>query len=204
MPTRCIAARFGNIKSKKDGISLRTIPYFGDNRPGAVKKRRKWVAFVKQKRAKWEPSATSVICSKHFKPEDFTVVFPGLSDEADMLDNRSLKDDLGINVFPSIHPASIRSGEENGEMFYKFILQVIPVKIFIRFVYFPSLNIMKICFFQSLKAAMSSHKVADRDEPTLKAVKVAAETPVATTGGKTSTNYVSKKKHPRAIAFYRF
>lgn len=104
MPTRCVAAGCGNIKSKKDGISLHTIPYFGDTRPEAVKRRRKWVAFVKQKCAKWEPSATSVICSKHFKPEDFTVLFPGLSDEADMFHNRSLKkDDLGINVFPSIH-----------------------------------------------------------------------------------------------------
>ena len=47
---------------------------------------------------------------------------------------------------------------------------------------------MEICFFQSLKAAMSSHKVADPDEPTLKAVKVSAETPVATTRGETSTS----------------
>ena len=73
-------------------------------------------------------------------------------------------------------------------MFYMLILQVIPVEMFIRFVYFPSLNIMKICFFQSLKAAMSSHKVADQDEPTLEAVKVAAETPVPTTRGETSTS----------------
>lgn len=71
-------------------------------------------------------------------------------------------------------------------MFYKFILHVIPVKIFIQFVYFPSLNIMKICFFQSLKAAMSSHKVAYPDQPTLKAEKVAAATPLPTTRGKTS------------------
>lgn len=45
---------------------------------------------------------------------------------------------------------------------------------------------MKICFFQSLNPAMSSHKVAHPDKLTLKPVKVAAETLLPTTRGETS------------------
>ena len=53
--------------------ALHSIPYFGDNLPqGEKKKETKGVDFVKQKRAKWEPSKNSAICSVHLKPEDFS------------------------------------------------------------------------------------------------------------------------------------
>ena len=66
MPTRCVAA----------GCGTHFIPYYGDERPEPKKRRKKWVDFLKQKRAGWEPSKTSVLCSVHFKPEDFTAVLP--------------------------------------------------------------------------------------------------------------------------------
>ena len=66
MPTRCIAA----------GCGMHFIPYYGDERPEPKRRRKKWVDFLKQKRARWEPSKTSVLCSVHFKPEDFTAVLP--------------------------------------------------------------------------------------------------------------------------------
>ena len=66
MPTRCVAA----------GCGMHFIPYYGDERPEPKRRRKKWVDFVKQKRARWEPSKTSVLCSVHFKGEDFTAVLP--------------------------------------------------------------------------------------------------------------------------------
>ena len=76
MPTRCVAAGCGNVKNSKQGISMHFIPYYGDERPEPKRRRKKWVDFVKQKRARWEPSKTSVLRSLHFKPEDFTAVLP--------------------------------------------------------------------------------------------------------------------------------
>ena len=75
MPTRCVAAGCGNVKNRKEGtcISIHFIPYYGDERLEPKRRRKKWVNFVKQKRARWE---TSVLCSVHFKPEDFTAVLP--------------------------------------------------------------------------------------------------------------------------------
>ena len=58
-------------------ISMHFIPCYGDERPEPKRRRKKWVDFVKQKRVRWEPSKTSVLCSVHFKPEDFTAVLPG-------------------------------------------------------------------------------------------------------------------------------
>ena len=47
------------------------IPFFADSRPEAIKRRKKWVDFVKAKRAKWEPTKHSAVCSVHFKPDDY-------------------------------------------------------------------------------------------------------------------------------------
>ena len=46
MPTRCIAA----------GCGMQFMPYYGDERPELKRRRKKWVDFLKQKRARWEPS----------------------------------------------------------------------------------------------------------------------------------------------------
>lgn len=71
MPARCVVGGCSNTRNIQEGIGLHTIPFYGDNRPEAKKRRKRWVDFVKAKREKWEPSKNSVICSRHFKPEDF-------------------------------------------------------------------------------------------------------------------------------------
>ena len=76
MPTRCVASGGGNVKNPKEGILMHFIPYYGDERPEPKRRRKKWVDFLKQKRARWEPSKTSVLCSLYLKPEDFTAVLP--------------------------------------------------------------------------------------------------------------------------------
>ena len=45
-----------------------------DERLEAKKRRKRWIDFVRQKPEKhagWDPSKSSVICSKHFKADDF-------------------------------------------------------------------------------------------------------------------------------------
>ncbi len=52
-------------------ITLHAIPFHGKENTTAKERLREWIAFVKQKRAKWEASTASCLCSKHFKPEDY-------------------------------------------------------------------------------------------------------------------------------------
>ena len=73
MPKRCVASAAGcsNERSLDEGIYLYILPFYGDDRPEAKKRRKKWMDFVRVKRAKWQPSQSSVLCSEHFKREDF-------------------------------------------------------------------------------------------------------------------------------------
>ena len=105
MPGRCVVGGCSNTASSEEGISLHTIPFFGDSRSEAKKRRKRWVDFLKAKCAKWEPSKTSVVCSRHFKADDFDRRFfslPGQSSAFPWLK----RDEIGICVYPSIHPNS--------------------------------------------------------------------------------------------------
>ena len=100
MPARCVAANCGNVKDKGRAISVHLIPFYGDTRPEARKRRKMWVDWVKLRRAKWEPSKNSHLCSTHFKDQDFMSQFAN----EDELKNRWLcRDEIGICVFPSVH-----------------------------------------------------------------------------------------------------
>ena len=55
----------------QNGIILHTILFFNDDRPEARKRRKKWVDFIKQKRATREPTRNSLVCSKHFTEDDY-------------------------------------------------------------------------------------------------------------------------------------
>jgi len=96
MPRRCVAACCSN-RENVEGISL-PLPFYGDARPEAKKRRKKWVDFVLLKRAKWEPSQFLVLCSEHFKKEDF-IHSADLSDEKNQLTSKRW---LRIFVFHSL------------------------------------------------------------------------------------------------------
>ena len=100
MPDRCIAANCGNMKDKERNISIHRFPFYGDTRPEAQKRRKRWVDWVKLKRAKWEPSEHYHLCSVHFKPEEFMLQF---GNEVDLSNKWLQRDELGVCVFPSIH-----------------------------------------------------------------------------------------------------
>ena len=79
MPDKCVIFGCNNRPSKTEGISLHPIPLEGAKEPEKRKRRKKWVDFVKSKRAHWEPTKYSAVCSKHFRDDDYEVMFPGLT-----------------------------------------------------------------------------------------------------------------------------
>ena len=58
MPARCVVYGCSNTPDAVNQIALHPIPYYGDLRPEAVKRRKHWIDFVKLKRAGWEHSPT--------------------------------------------------------------------------------------------------------------------------------------------------
>ena len=108
MPKRCVAAGCSNVSNLKEGISLHKLPFYDDDRPEAKKRRKKWVDFIRLKRMKWQPSQSSVLCSEHFRREDF-VRSANLGDEQNLdIAKRWLRtDDFGVCVFPSVHAKAL-------------------------------------------------------------------------------------------------
>ena len=101
MLARCVAANYcGNIKDKERNISMHWFPFYGDTRPEVQKRRKRWVDWVKLKRAKWEPSVHSHLCLVYFKPEEFMLQF---GNEVDLSNKWLQRDELGACIFPSIH-----------------------------------------------------------------------------------------------------
>ena len=81
MPSRCVVAGCSKT-TKDDGVSLHLFPR-GEN------VRRMWIAKVKLTRAKWSgPSESSVMCSAHFKEDDFD---SGLHSQFAIARKRTLK-----------------------------------------------------------------------------------------------------------------
>lgn len=100
MPDRCVVAGCSNTPNAEKGIALHKIPFYGDERSEAKTRRKKWVDFVKLKRGKWNPSASSVVCSCHFAPEDFT---RRLSLGTSRSQRTLVKDEIGILSVPKFH-----------------------------------------------------------------------------------------------------
>ena len=104
MPGRCVVGGCSAFADVQKGIMLHAIPYYNDIRPEAAKQRKKWVDFVKRKRAKWELTRHSSICYQHFKKDDFIRQFIFV----DKVTNKPIaprlkRDSLGVNVVPTVH-----------------------------------------------------------------------------------------------------
>eukprot|EP00794_Sanderia_malayensis_P006618 gene6618-7365_t len=105
MPHYCVVYgcnNENNKESKDRGISLHKIPFYGDERPAAVKRRKLWVNFVDIKRDKWQSTKYSVVCSEHFKPDHFETAkmcVPGFQKSMKAVLKR---DELGVTAVPSI------------------------------------------------------------------------------------------------------
>ncbi|KAK3711271.1 hypothetical protein QZH41_020521, partial [Actinostola sp. cb2023] len=106
MPYRCAVFGCSNVSDSKNSIALHKLPFEGDERPVAKKRRKQWIAFVNTKRAKWTPTTTSRVCSAHFKPEDFSLRFPSIPGESTSTVSympRLLSDEIGVIPIPTMH-----------------------------------------------------------------------------------------------------
>ena len=56
---RCVAFGCSNTKDEIKGFSIHQIPFYGDTRSEAVKRRGKWISFVNGNRKHWTPSKYS-------------------------------------------------------------------------------------------------------------------------------------------------
>ena len=90
MPERCVVFGCNNVRSKEKGILLH--PFF-KSESEKQKGRRKWIDFVKSKRAHLEHTKHSAMCSEHFTEEDYTNRF------ADYLVRRLKRDEIGVVFF---------------------------------------------------------------------------------------------------------
>ena len=114
MPHRCVVVGCDSCPDPEIGLSLHKIPFFNDNRPEAIRRRRRWVLFVQRNRSEpnpegkptakpWKPSRDSAICSKHFKDEDFTRRFHKLPGQSKAIGARLMRDEFGISAYPTVH-----------------------------------------------------------------------------------------------------
>ena len=91
MPRRCVAA--GCSTSTGEGYRLHEFPR--DDSTHA-----KWTRAVKRFRGNWDgPSASSVLCSKHFEPEYFIVEGARYCDSMGILAKRWLKPGAVPTIF---------------------------------------------------------------------------------------------------------
>ena len=102
MPKRCVVFGCSNVPNTKEGISVHNIPFAENERPEAKKRRKRWVNFVDQRRANFTLSNTSVVCSKHFKPEDFERQFLLAPESSKPAIPRLKRDEIGVCVWPTL------------------------------------------------------------------------------------------------------
>ena len=100
---RCVVGGCSNVRSLENEIALHTILFHGDERPEVKKRRKRWIDFARLKRAQWEPPKSSVICSKHFKPDDFVRNYMLLKDQEALSIPYLERDSFRINTFATVH-----------------------------------------------------------------------------------------------------
>ena len=108
-PDRCVAANCSNVGDPSEGIFVHTIPIFGDSRPEAIKRHKKWVDFVKTKRAKWQPTKYSAVCLLHFKPDDYVFLYDLVPTLSKPSVRRLKMDKIGIVVFSTVHAIDVET-----------------------------------------------------------------------------------------------
>ena len=108
MPGRCVVGGCSAFPDVQKGLILHAIPFLHDERPEARKCRKKWLDFVKQKRAKWEPTRNSSICSRHFTEDDYIHLFSFLDEVTNKpIEPRLKRDEIGITAVPSVHAEAL-------------------------------------------------------------------------------------------------
>ena len=108
MPGRCVVGGCSAFPDVQNGLILHAILFLNDERPEARKRRKKWIDFLKQKRAKWEPIRSSSICSKHFTENDYVRRFNFVDEVTkNPIMPRLKRDEIGISVAPSVDAEAV-------------------------------------------------------------------------------------------------
>ena len=111
MPKRCVVWNCSNVADKTKNIAIHVILFYGDDRPIAKSRTKEWVDFIRKKRGeKWSPSEHSVICSRHFAPENYTRRF----DNGGQVERSHLiEDEIGVLVVPRLMEEAATEGGGN-------------------------------------------------------------------------------------------
>ena len=97
MPHRCVVGGCSNVRSLENGIGLHMKPFYGNEHPGAKKRRKRW----KTETCSMGAIEELVICSKHFKPHDSVRNYALLKDREAPSIPYLVWDSFGINPFPT-------------------------------------------------------------------------------------------------------
>jgi len=104
-----VIVRCSNVRSSENGIALHTIPFYGNEHLEAKKRRKRWIDFVRQKRAGWDPSKSSVICSKNFKANDFVRNYALITDKQAQSIPYLVRDCFGFTAYPTVHVGELEA-----------------------------------------------------------------------------------------------
>eukprot|EP00794_Sanderia_malayensis_P001982 gene1982-biopygen1804 len=98
MPSRCVLPGYANKSDKSKSIGLHKIPFYEDDCPEAIERRKRWVDFIASELAdEWNLSKETAVCSAHFTGDSFVrkVLVPGTRP-------RLICDSIGVVPFPTI------------------------------------------------------------------------------------------------------
>ena len=124
MPSRCVAGNCSNEPNIDLGIVLHAFPFYSDDRPTAIARRRQWADFVKVKRVNWEPTASSRLCSAHFKPEDFMRRFHYVQGLGQAVMPRLIRDEVGVVAVPTVHATPTNMNDRPVKLHEKFVTTI--------------------------------------------------------------------------------
>ena len=122
-------------------------------------KTKKWVDFVKLKRAKWAPTKNSAICSKHFAAEDFLRMFTFMPGQDKPVIPRLRRDEIGISVFPKIQALGAPAEEPQTKRSRKMV-RFLPLLEFTLLVFY--LPYLKLETFFYLHVRLSKRRSENR------------------------------------------
>jgi hypothetical protein len=91
------------MANAEKGISLHRIPFLNDDRSEAIRRKKRWINFVKARRDKWVPTKNSAVCSEHFTPESFSRRYSVVSESESTFSPRLIQDNFGIVAYLTIH-----------------------------------------------------------------------------------------------------
>ena len=110
MPKRCVVYGCSNVADTNKGISIYQIPFWDDNSPVTVRRRKIWLSFVRRGRDKWIPTSSSVVCSRHFTDDCFVY---GSESVEKYNTPRIKRDEHGICVFPTVDTNQLSGSAES-------------------------------------------------------------------------------------------